>query len=179
MRPTGLFAFTVLIALTHASCGSTPTQHRASPITCGQHLSGVACTADADCVSGGLTTPCVHGSGGSFCTFDQCLDDTGCAATEACSCAEDSSTFGLVFSRPGNGCLPASCHVDADCGDTPFCSPTISHYCGSRVTGFRCHTSSDTCSDDRDCSQAQGSSTCDYHAETGSWSCGLVTACHG
>jgi hypothetical protein len=125
----------------------TPVLHRAVATACPAAAdAGSVCTQDSDCADAGHE---------AVCACDEWGLDAGCAA---------SSCF--------NSCLPANCHVDSDCGPGGYCSPSLvvsGGQVGSDFVGaFYCHTCSDTCANDSDCS---GYSFCAYDPDEGSWTC--------
>jgi hypothetical protein len=128
-----------------------------------------------------------------LCTYDDCLDDSGCGASVPCECrASDASGV-------ANTCQKTSdCRVDADCGPGGFCSPSVVGafcqcqgspalcdasarcYVGATETpclcgdncghGYYCHTPADACTDDEDCAADE---TCNYDRVLGRWTCSV------
>src|SRR4051794_10670844 len=150
----------VVTGLALCGCSSkperTPQEHRGNTITaCSPSSPGspgsddTGCHADADCKDGenGRCNRVGNGHAGyrNECGYDRCLTDADCTGGGTCQC-----TGG------GNYCRPGNCRRDADCSGGLVCSPTPS--CpdlggGNRgsIDGFYCHTSADTCVDDKDC----------------------------
>ena len=88
---------------------------------------------------------CGFGRIGAFCSYDTCFSDSDCAANEVCLCD------GTGMGGGGNTCVVTSCRTNNDCGGQT-CSPTFGscgHYTG--VISFACHTTSDECTVDADC----------------------------
>lgn len=129
------------------------------------------CHTDADCndATMGSNGRCVYGRIGPHCDYDTCFADADCASNEACLC--DGSDGG------GNTCVPASCHVNADCTGGLDCSPTFGS-CGlySGYVGYRCHTATDTCTTDADCTGV--GAYCAYDETSAHWACSS-TQCAG
>jgi hypothetical protein len=126
------------------------------------------CAVDADCTKG-KNGRCMSGGHlpGNVCTYDACTVDADCPSGSACFC--DST---------GNRCLASNCTTDATCNGLG-CSPTYGTSCGpfSGYQGVYCHTSSDTCVNDKDCT-AQGPGYCAFDPKVGSWAC-AYTMCAG
>lgn len=174
-----------------------PAHHRVAPASCPPAPPGnpyppsvqrQPCFADSDCKDGadgrcrGSISP--QGSGGaSFdntCVYDQCVDDTGCPSTSLCDCRN-------AAQEQANICMAAACKRDSDCGSPGFCSasarlwvPTYGHgQSNARPAGveygYFCHTPLDECSNDVDCSNADGGSTdtthCAFDSKAGHWRC--------
>jgi hypothetical protein len=78
----------------------------------------------------------------------------------------------------GNTCLTSNCRVDADCGAGGYCSPADNvSSCGS-VLGYFCHTASDMCLDDSDCTgSGMGPQVCTYVPTAGHWECKTSGLC--
>lgn len=152
--------------------------HREAALACsgtrpaGDYVPGHAgCQSDAECTAG-LNGRCSNGGvGGNGCTYDGCVTDAECGATEACVCRGQNQ-------MARNSCKPASCHVDADCGGWS-CSPTKGTCDLTGVEGFYCHGQADECVDDADCPKAGGTSErayCMWTESKGRWAC-HVTNC--
>jgi hypothetical protein len=154
-----------------------PSLHRATAIACAPSTRAPAppdggllsCTRNADCAADGAATifgTCLHGQ----CSFDQCLTDADCGATDVCVCANDS--YGGNAQYHANFCVPANCRVDSDCGPGGYCSPSPS-YCGS-YSGYYCHTAADSCIDAiKDCSACTTvGPACIYAPAVGAFMCG-------
>jgi hypothetical protein len=152
--------------------------------------STIECEHDRDCVEGNAGRcqrsrfPCLV-----QCSYDQCTNDADCARNKPCECRSAPGDTGP------NRCLEASsCRVDADCGPGGYCSPSLLatfcvctsvDYCktlGDTATcspgacscgdscghGYFCHTPSDSCLDDADCS---GGTTCNFDLAHLNWIC--------
>lgn len=126
---------------------------------------GISCAADSDCTSGtnGRCNMNIGGAAFCRCTYDTCVHDTDCATGETCAC------HGATYHADGNECIAGNCRTDADCGANGFCSPTIGG-CGS-LAGYYCHTASDTCVDDTDCTSGGGLQACEYVSASARWEC--------
>lgn len=166
--------------------GKTPLVHRAAPTTCTSErpaydcnlMAGGAptdCKADAQCddPAKGRNGRCVgNGHDGCSCSYDTCTVDADCAAGQLCDCRSD-----WHYGKNGPArCLPGNCRVDADCGPDGFCSPSLDPNCGSYlgVSGWYCHTKSDSCVNDSDCQAVDGgfpTPFCGYKPEAGRWMC--------
>jgi hypothetical protein len=154
------------------------------------------CSGDADCTEGlnGRCNPPLFGPSRGcqgLCSYDQCLDDSGCGSSVPCECRDSEA------SPANNACETASsCRVDADCGASGFCSPSLvgaacqcggspdlcdsSTHCfaGSMEVpcscgdvcghGYYCHTPGDACLDDEDCDKGE---YCSYDRLKKRWSC--------
>lgn len=99
---------------------------------------------------------------GPTCTYDACVLDGDCGGVKVCECEGQ-----------GNRCVDANCHTDADC-DGRGCSPTFDLSCGpyDGVQGYYCHTATDECVRDSDCSHDSGSGYCAFSPQVGHWVCG-------
>jgi hypothetical protein len=53
-----------------------------------------------------------------------------------------------------NQCKKGNCRLDSDCGQGGYCSPAIDT-CGA-VLGYYCHSASDECVNDEDCTNRDG-----------------------
>jgi len=124
------------------------------------------CTKHSDCTAG-TNGKCVNGIGMAYrmysCTYDQCATDSDCDAGKICYCTASTSARCLSV---GN------CQTDADCGNHPysFCSPSMGWDCGGYrpIDGFHCHTASDNCMDNADCT---GTDYCNFDAYEARWKC--------
>lgn len=119
------------------------------------------CRSDSDCTMGKNGRCGPQGRiAGDICTYDECFTDGDCAATQACFC-----------SASGNSCLNANCRTDGDCAGLG-CSPTYGMSCGSfgGTQGLYCHTQSDECVNDKDCTQS-GAGYCAFSPQVGHWQC--------
>lgn len=71
-------------------------------------------------------------------------------------------------------CLAGNCRTDSDCANGGYCSPTLGQ-CGNYtgVIGYYCHTPSDECTDDSDCTgnPTSGPGYCMYSPEVAHWLC--------
>jgi hypothetical protein len=167
----------VLVTVVLLACGSTkraeprtPRVHRAERLACeprshpdpdGTYPTAV-CQRNADC-SHGLNGRCVSDrTSYSSCVYDACNVDSDCGAGRACFCGGGESA---------SICAIGDCTVDADCG-AQFCSPA--HLPCGRTAAFFCHTDSDECVDDVDCSAG----VCNYQLPLGHWAC-AVSQCNG
>jgi hypothetical protein len=132
-----------------------------------------ACSMDSDCTTG-TNGRCVMNNGGAVfcrCSYDECTHDSDCATGELCAC------HGSAFLTGGNTCIPGDCRVDSDCGAGGYCSPTHgTSGCGG-VTGYYCHTATDTCVDDSDCTGSGGPMVCAYSTANHRWECGMQLLC--
>lgn len=134
-----------------------PKKHRAAAATCSNdrgpgdanpNLGFAPCTSDAECTAGDAGR-CVHTQGGpntNNCTYDSCYTDSACGPKQVCTCR-------VPGSLAANYCVDAtSCATDADCAGS-YCSPSVDFdKINTGVKGYYCHTSSDECVDDEDCS---------------------------
>ena len=163
--------------------GRTPAHHRPDDSQCSQPASagnctltggGAQCTKDNQCTTG-ANGRCVQTMGGAltcFCTYDACVHDTDCATGKLCVCHGSAFTGGA-----GNTCTDGNCRIDADCGAAKYCSPSHgTSGCGG-VTGYFCHTSSDQCTDDSDCSGGGGSQVCAWSSANNRWTCQQQLLC--
>lgn len=157
-----------------------PSEHRAVASACAPSTRSPAipdagllsCTTDADCAQdGGAATyfgTCLHGQ----CSFDHCLTDADCGATEVCVCAND--YYGGNTAYHANVCVPANCRVDSDCGSGGYCSPSRGG-CGGYL-GYYCHTAKDRCVNaTTDCAACNtGAPACTYEPTAGMFVCGSI-----
>ena len=77
------------------------------------------------------------------------------------------------FWSDNNVCLnDGNCRTDADCGEGGACSPTLGD-CGdyAGVVAYYCHTPTDECVDDADCTGTAGRGYCAYNPAAGHWMC--------
>jgi hypothetical protein len=171
-----------------------PIYHRAAPSCCpsarerptGQPYgmgSADGCSTDSQCADGsdGRCFPFEGLVGGSGCSYDQCVTDSDCPSGAPCICRTSASDVSA------NSCAaPGNCVVDSDCGPGGFCSPSggacdYAPPSQSALAGdaFYCHTPSDTCVNDSDCTPPPGDAgvgcpmyqACAYDTVAGHWSC--------
>jgi hypothetical protein len=130
-------------------------------------LDTASCTKHSDCTAG-LNGKCaatgIGMAGGYYsCNYDECATDADCDAGMVCECSASAAARCL-----SNG----NCRTDADCGNGPYsyCSPSSSWDCGGYrpFDGYHCHTASDTCFGDSDCT---GSDYCNFDVYAGFWKC--------
>jgi hypothetical protein len=128
------------------------------------------CTRHADCTAG-VNGKCAAGDVGRTtfyysCYYDSCATDADCDPGKICYCTGSSAARCL---RTGN------CQTDADCGGGAYsyCSPSRSWDCSGYhpVDGFHCHTASDSCMDDSDCT---GTDYCNFNVYDGTWKCTAI-----
>lgn len=124
-----------------------------------------SCTRHADCTAG-TNGKCINGIGSAynhyFCVYDDCATDADCDAGSVCYCTASTSARCL---STGN------CLVDGNCGGSNrYCSPSMGMDCDGyhSVDGYYCHTSTDSCIDDSDCT---GTDYCNYDVYKGRWQC--------
>lgn len=157
-----------------------PRDHRAQPLSCvGVHDPGDPdtvsasgdCETHADCTDG-EAGKCVNGQGSSYgrlyCVYDTCQTDADCDPGMVCYC---------TTSTPARCLSIGNCQTDADCGAGGYCSPSMSWDCGGYrpIDGFHCHTPSDTCIDDADCT---GTDYCNFDVYESRWECTPIdTSC--
>jgi hypothetical protein len=125
------------------------------------------CTNDSQCTEGNDGRCLRHPFGAQVdeCSYDECYDDGDCKGIVPCICRPSPS------SNQANVCGTGSnCSLDSDCGPCGFCSPSENKMtiCGTPETTYFCHTPSDTCVNDSDCSN----STCNYDPSLRHWACG-------
>ena len=137
------------------------------------------CSSDSQCTSradgrcfpnGGL----VGGPGG--CSYDQCLTDSDCPSGAPCVCRTSASDDSANVCDPGGNCV-----LDSDCGSGGYCSPSggaCADFGFAGGQGYYCHTASDTCINDADCSvvlDAGGGcpilQSCAYDTQAQHWAC--------
>ncbi len=126
----------------------------------------VACHAHADCTAGRNGRCTGNGHDGWRCTYDECANDTECSGGKVCGCD-------LGFRSGADVCLTANCRVDGDCGTNGYCSPSLGS-CGdySGVVAYYCHTATDECIDDADCTATTGGrGYCAFESSVGHWKC--------
>lgn len=202
----GFFAFSGIVAI---HCGGAvgtntdggvvdpnrvPKNHRASAMTCdmtrppgitssegGAPDAGFPgqCNQDSDCTMG-TNGRCGYSRIGKECSYDTCFSDAQCTNGGVCVCRSGGGTNHCA----GNSMTAGSCRIDSDCGPKGYCSPSADS-CGPSygTKGYFCHTASDTCLDDTDCSDggAQGgwgSGYCMYEPMVKHWKCSY-SACAG
>jgi hypothetical protein len=129
------------------------------------------CSRDSDCTSGkdGRCLSRGFGAAVDVCSYDQCYADSDCQGSVACVCRASPTDTAPNLCATGS-----DCRTDSDCGQCGFCSPSQSKsaICGQPDPTFFCHTSGDTCIDDKDCP----GSTCNYDPTIKHWSCGYQCA---
>jgi hypothetical protein len=157
--------------------GEVPLYHRPNDSQCQTpapagdcHLSqGIGmCSNDSQCTAG-TNGRCNESNGGALfcsCAYDTCQHDTDCPAGQLCVCHGSEFATG-----DGNTCMPGNCRVDSDCGPAGYCSPNhgVGGGCGN-VTGYYCHTASDQCVNDSDCT-GQGLDVCAWSETDARWEC--------
>ncbi|MGH7439060.1 MAG: hypothetical protein ACRENE_25505 [Polyangiaceae bacterium] len=159
------------------------------------------CTTHADCTDA-PNGRCVDiptfnpstASPGTYCVYEQCTQDSNCAAGSACFCSDDPTFCAGGYSPScsllnaeiictcgiANQCRKGNCRVDSDCGANGYCSPGIDP-CGE-VTGYYCHTAADECVNDTDCAgddaAASNPRRCmpDPNGQT-HWVCSYIAGC--
>jgi hypothetical protein len=152
-----------------------PAKHRPAEVVCGMRPSAMdasapggqspplqTCTMSSECTSG-PNGRCIAGRIGTYCTYDECFNDSDCNPGAVCLCQSSMSQ--------GSRCATvAGCRIDADC-PKGFCSPTFGT-CGnySGVIGYACHSTADECVDDADCAKLAGG-YCMHDAMVGRWIC--------
>jgi hypothetical protein len=156
-----------------------PFGHRATASSCANTFSlaepvlpvseGSLCTTHADC-NDGLNGKCERVFEDPkpalyICTYANCTNDVDCGKNAFCFCSSSAQAQCLSV---GN------CRTDSDCntGEYSYCSPSSSWDCINYrlIDGLHCHTPSDSCIDDSDCS---GSEFCNYDSNNGYWRCFL------
>lgn len=158
-----------------------PMYHRASDAQCAATAppgtcsfgggGGLSCADDAECTAG-TNGRCNQNHGGAaicFCTYDTCMHDTDCPSGQTCACHGD------PLHPESNQCVDGNCRTDADCGTGLYCSPTIAG-CGA-LGGYYCHTASDTCLDDSDCTSSGRLQGCQYSSTAHRWECTDLLLC--
>jgi hypothetical protein len=166
--------------------------HRPAPACClsergpgpaGQpYPSGVAstCTSDSQCTAGanGRCFPFEGLVGYGGCSYDECFTDSDCGSGATCLCRGSSTDNSANVCVEGGNCV-----VDSDCGPGGYCSPSVEASCLFARPYF-CHTATDTCTDDSDCSSVdagRGScpilAPCAYGPGEERWACTQLTCC--
>jgi len=149
-----------------SQCQTTPAAGN-----CQIMVGGGQCQHDTDCTTG-TNGRCVEGNGGArfcFCAYDACMHDSDCPTGKLCVC------HGSAYNGGGNTCIEGNCRVDADCA-SGYCSPSHgTSGCGG-VTGYYCHTSNDTCTNDSDCRDG-GLQVCAWSASHSRWECQQELLC--
>jgi Cys-rich repeat protein len=134
---------------------------------------GAPCTKDPDCTAG-QNGRCENNPIGApeplsnACSYDQCATDADCGGPKVCDCRN-------AGARDANVCVAGDCRVDLDCGAGRWCSPSATDVAPSCLTGIEpgsigyfCHTSSDECTDDRDCPSGE---KCLFLVAAMHWAC--------
>jgi hypothetical protein len=174
-----------------AGDAEVPIYHRAMPSCCPSERGpapgtqpygsgmGDSCSSDSQCTSGadGRCFPnggLVGGPGG--CSYDQCLTDSDCPSGAPCVCRTSASDNSANVCDPGGNCV-----LDSDCGSGGYCSPSggaCADFGFAGGQGYYCHTASDTCINDADCSvvlDAGGGcpvlQSCAYDTQAQHWAC--------
>jgi hypothetical protein len=74
--------------------------------------------------------------------------------------------------------VQGNCRVDADCGAGGYCSPAENTSSCGNLLGYYCHTASDQCLDDTDCTGGgAGAQVCTYVSSAGNWQCKTEGLC--
>jgi hypothetical protein len=98
-----------------------------------------------------------------YCVYDTCATDADCDPGKVCHCSASASARCLSL---GN------CRTDADCGggNYSYCSPSMGPDCSGYhyIDSYRCHTPTDACIDDSDCT---GGDYCNFNDYAGRWTC--------
>jgi hypothetical protein len=129
---------------------------------------GGSCSIDSDCTAGSNGRCTARLPFPLECTYDECLDDTGCGQGVPCVCRTSASD------TTPNTCLTgSSCTVDGDCGPGGYCSPSTD--CGTST--YHCHTRSDTCIDDVDCAASSATPVCLFDESAARWQCTAQPSC--
>jgi hypothetical protein len=180
-----------IASVTHGGDGSTslkePQVHRAKAVACTATrqpgtpnptpTAGSPCLKDADCTAG-ANGRCIYAPLGgadpfaNLCSYDQCATDRDCGLSQVCDCRSASA-------RAANVCFRGNCQTDGDCGAGGWCSPSATSFDPTCLTGiepgqigFFCHTASDTCTDDADCTGPQAN-RCLFSVTAMRWQCVL------
>lgn len=159
-----------------------PAVHRALPDPCPTDrppstppgTSG-SCKTDAECTQGTNGRCLSVVAGPPACSYDLCAKDADCGqSTGVCQCRA-AAEGGANLCRQGN------CRTDGDCGVTGkgFCSPSAVNLdltCRSGIQvgsfGYFCHTPSDECSGDADCTTGPtGQQACIFDLGKSHWVC--------
>jgi len=131
------------------------------------------CLSDSDCRAGSngrcsaMPTGCA-----TNCSYDFCSADSDCGVRVPCHCRTSPTDFSNSWCVSGSNCA-----IDSGCGPGGYCSPSLVGIlgdCPGCGSGYFCHTASDKCVDDSDCSAGSGT-TCAYDVPSGSWTCAEVT----
>jgi hypothetical protein len=150
-----------------SQCQTTPPAGNCTP------MSGpAACMTDATCTAG-ANGRCVENAFGArlcHCSYDTCMHDTDCPSGQLCVCHASAYTTG------GNTCIAGSCRIDTDCA-SGYCSPSHGNTGCGGVTGYYCHTASDTCENDSDCPSMGGPQVCAWSATHSRWECQAQLLC--
>jgi hypothetical protein len=158
-----------------------PTYHRPNDSQCGTTapkgncMVGLGCMNDGQCTDGGPSGRCIQNNGGAaecVCSYDTCLHDTDCPTGQLCVCHGSGYSDGY-----GNTCMPGNCRVDSDCGADGYCSPSHGTSGCGEVTGYYCHTSRDTCTNDNECGSMGSFDVCAWSESDKRWECLNFTPC--
>ena len=183
---------------------SVPLQHRSTSLPCpsqrgpapqdctagactGQPYPGgivsLNCSSDSECaagVNGRCFPPKVPGWAGG-CSYDECFNDSSCGLRTPCVCRTSSTDNSANICDVGGNCA-----VDADCGPGGYCSPSmesctstnpdITPEASNGPNPYYCHTASDICINDSDCSPPDTTippaiTVCAYSAQNARWEC--------
>jgi len=128
---------------------------------------------DSQCTTG-TNGRCIESTGGALfcsCTYDTCSVDTDCMSGQLCVCHGSAFTNGA-----GNTCMTGNCRVDSDCGTNGYCSPSHGTVGCGGISGYYCHTKSDTCVNDADCT-GQGLDVCAWSTTDDRWECQRELLC--
>jgi hypothetical protein len=142
----------------------------AGPFICEAQEAGVnPCQRNGDCTKG-LNGICANGEASSscFCQYDDCNSDSDCAQPGVCACSGGQRRFNKCATK-GN------CITDSDCA-TGYCSPGYDPKDPCTLVGYYCHTTSDQCIDDKDCTGATGM-YCVYDDAVKYWHCAGNSGC--
>jgi len=144
------------------------------------------CASDSECTAGvnGRCFPWEGLVGPGGCSYDECFTDSHCGSKTPCLCRSSSTDSNANVCDVGGNCA-----VDSDCGSGGYCSPSVQvvpnqtpNACWGSNPYF-CHTESDLCVNDSDCSPLNaGSSTtpsiptyaCAYNPQNTRWECTQV-----
>jgi hypothetical protein len=124
----------------------------------------LSCAKDGDCTAGdnGRCIPTPGVACAPECSYDTCRSDADCHGTP-CVCRASGAD------PAPNACAPGNCAVDSDCGPGGYCSPSgLLDACG---LGFYCHTASDACLDNADCTSSE---SCTFDTHTLAWACSVT-----
>lgn len=132
------------------------------------------CLTDSEC-DAGVNGRCLSFQQ-SLCSYDECFSDVDCPPRVPCVCRVSASD------RTPNVCAAASdCSVDSDCGPGGWCSPSPGPNSRCYIGTFHCHTPSDLCINDGDCSSFDAGTppiggiythSCEYNNQAHAWACG-------